>query len=246
MPSYHRRQEALKTFRRGKGRFSTITLKLRFPSKLFTLWPACLAVSFVVLTRVQAQGQVTLTDNGTTVTLANGTITPVIQKNKGQISSMKLGTLETVMGNVYYSMDGGASYQQPGPCVYSVTTQTPDLVDLSFFQVCTTQPHALDIDIHYVMRSGDSGVYTYAVLSHPASHPATSVGEWRTVWKHPNDSTKFTFENIYVDDLRHWQGPSYYDILNASPTSIAEVVYLNTGVRMGAKWLVGCGKCRAS
>ncbi|MEI4884160.1 hypothetical protein, partial [Klebsiella pneumoniae] len=32
-------------------------------------------------------------------------------------------------------------------------------------------------------------------------------------------------------DLRHWQGPSYFDILNASPTPIAEVVFLNTGVR---------------
>ena len=37
---------------------------------------------------------------------------------------MKLGSLETVSGNVYYSMDGGTSYQQPGPCVYSITAQT--------------------------------------------------------------------------------------------------------------------------
>jgi rhamnogalacturonan endolyase len=176
---------------------------------------------------------VTLTDNGSTITLANGIVTASIQKNSGQITSMKLATLETVSGNVYYSMDGGASYQTPGPCVYSVTAQTADTVDLSFFQLYTSQPHAFDIDIHYVMRSGDSGVYSYAVLSHPAGYPATSVGEWRTVWKHPNDGANFTFENIYVDDPRHWQGPSFYDMANASPTPIAEVAYLNTGVRAG-------------
>ena len=187
--------------------------------------------SLVIFSGSAAYAQVTLTDNGGSVTLANGIVTATIQKNNGQVISMKLGTLETVSGNVYYSMDGGSSYQTPGPCTYSVTTQTPDVVDLSFVQVYTSQPHAFDIDIHYVMRSGDSGVYSYAVLSHPAGYPATSVGEWRTVWKHPHDATNFTFENIYVDDLRHWQGPSYYDIVNASPTSIAEVVYLTTGVR---------------
>jgi rhamnogalacturonan endolyase len=178
-----------------------------------------------------AYAEVTLTDNGTTVTLANGIVTATIGKNNGQITSMKLGTLETVSGNVYYSMDGGSSYQQPGPCVYSMTTLTADMADLSFFQVYTNQSHAFDIDIHYVMRSADSGVYSYAVLSHPASYPATSVGEWRTVWKHPRDGDNFRFENIYVDDLRHWQGPSAFDMANASTTPIAEVAYLNTGVR---------------
>jgi rhamnogalacturonan endolyase len=49
-----------------------------------------------------------------------------------------------------------------------------------------------------------------------------------------NDGSNFTFENIYVDDPRHGQGPSYLDISNASPTGIAEVVFLNTGVRAGS------------
>ena len=159
--------------------------------------------SFLMACSATAHAQVTLTDNGTAVTLDNGLVTATIRKDNGQITSMRLGVLETVSGNVYYSMDGGSSYQTPGPCVYSVTTEVDDLVDLSFFQIYTNQPHAFDIDIHYVMRTGDTGVYSYAVLSHPASYPTTSVGEWRTVWKHPSDGTTFTFENIYVDDARH-------------------------------------------
>ena len=205
-------------------------MKLR--AKLLTIF----LVSFSLQLASPANAQVTLTDKGSTVTLSNGTMSAVIQKNNGQITSMMYGGFETVLGNIYYSMDGGSSFQTPGPCVYSVTTQTPAMVDLSFFQVYTSQPHAVDIDIHYVLRSGDSGVYTYAVLSHPASYRATSVGEWRTVWKHPHDGINFTFENIYVDDARHWQGPSYFDILNASPTGIAEVVFLNTGIRAGTNF----------
>ena len=194
---------------------------------------ATVVLALALLAAAPARAQVTLTDNGSTVTLANGTVSAVIQKSSGQITSMLYNGLQTVMGNVYYSMDGGASYQQPGPCVFSVTTQTPDLIDLSFFQPFTTQPHAFDIDIHYVLKSGDGGVYTYATLSHPASYRATSVGEWRQVWKLPRNATDFTFENIYVDDLRNWQMPSFYDITQASPTGIAEILSLNTGVRAG-------------
>ena len=143
-----------------------------------------IVLSSLLLNALPAFGQVALTDNGPSVTLANGIITATIQKNNGQITSMTLGDLETVKGNVYYSMDGGSTYQTPGPCAYSITSQTFDFVDLSFFQTYGNQAHAFDIDIHYVLRAGDSGVYSYAILSHPPSYPATSVGEWRTVWKH--------------------------------------------------------------
>ncbi|GAC1666793.1 MAG: hypothetical protein NVS9B4_22550 [Candidatus Acidiferrum sp.] len=196
-----------------------------------------LLMMFVIVASLQAgssaYAQVTLTDNGSSVTLDNGVISADIQKNNGQITSMMFAGFQTVMGNIYYSMDGGVTYQTPGPCIFSVTTQTPDLVDLSFFQPYTTQPHVMDIDIHYVLRTGDSGVYTYAVLSHPGSYAATSVGEWRQVWKLPHDSTDFTFENIYVDTLRNWQMPSFFDVTQASPTSIKEIIKLNTGVRAG-------------
>lgn len=84
--------------------------------------------------------------------MGNGIISATIQKNNGQIRSMLYSGFETVLGNIYYSMDGGSSFQTPGPCVFSVTTQTPDLLDLSFFQLYTGQPHVLDIDIHYVLN----------------------------------------------------------------------------------------------
>lgn len=192
-----------------------------------------LVVSSLLLTVVPGLAQVTLVDNGAAVTLANGLVTATIQKSNGQITSMKFGALQTVQGNVYYSMDGGSSYQQPGPCVYSISQQTTDLIDVSFFQPYTNQKHAFDIDIHYVLQDGQTGVYSYAILSHQSNYPATSVGEWRTVWKHPDDGTNFTFENIYVDDARHGPGPSVDDMRQASPTSIAEVAYLNTGPLAG-------------
>jgi hypothetical protein len=106
--------------------------KLKVSSTLVTLSRLSLPILFVVFSGGETLAQVTLTDNGTTVTLANPTITAVVQKANGQVTSLKRVGLETVMGNIYYSMDGGAMYQQPGPCTYSVTTQTTDLVDSPF------------------------------------------------------------------------------------------------------------------
>jgi rhamnogalacturonan endolyase len=185
-----------------------------------------------------AGAEVTLSDGGSTVTLDNGVITAVIVKSTGKVSSYLFkGTQMVDPANpIYYSMDGGAMYEQPTNCVYSVTTRTADTVDVSFKRTWNSTSgykHVFDIDLHYVLRRGDTGLYAYAILDHPASYPAATVGEWRIVWKLPRDATTFAFERAYVDDFRHWEMPSYYDYQNASPTSIGEIVKLNTGVMAG-------------
>lgn len=181
---------------------------------------------------------VALTEASTSITLSNGVITAVIQKSSGKVSSYQLNGTQMVdpANPIYYSMDGGTSYEQPSNCVYSVTTQTTDMVDVSFkrtWNATSGYKHVFDIELHYVLRRGDTGLYAYAILDHPASYPATSVGEWRIVWKLPRSSTTFNFERSYIDDLRNWEMPSYYDYQNASPTGIAEIVKLNTGVMAG-------------
>ena len=181
---------------------------------------------------------VTLTTTATTATLDNGVIQAVIDKATGKVTSYKLNGFQMVdpANPIYYSMDGGASYEQPSNCVYSVTSQSTDMVDLSFKRTWNSTSgykHVFDIELHYVLRRGDTGLYAYAILDHPASYPAATVGEWRIVWKLPRSSTTFTFERSYIDDLRHWEMPSYYDYQNASPTAIGEIVKLNTGVMAG-------------
>jgi rhamnogalacturonan endolyase len=181
---------------------------------------------------------VTLATTSTTATLSNGVITAVIQKSSGKVSSYLFNGTQMVdpSNPIYYSMDGGASYEQPSNCVYSVTSQSTDMVDLSFKRTWNSTSgykHVFDIELHYVLRRGDTGIYAYAILDHPAAYPAASVGEWRIVWKLPRSSTTFNFERAYIDDLRHWEMPSYYDYQNASATGIGEIVKLNTGVMAG-------------
>ena len=174
---------------------------------------------------------VTLTDNGSSVVLSNGVVSATITKDNAKFTAYTYRgvPLTTSTRQIYYSMDGGSSYRQPSGCTYTVKTNTPDMVDIGMRQTWTTQAQAVDIEVHYVLRRGDTGIYTYAILDHPDSYPATSFGEWRMVWKLPDN----TFERLYVDDLRNRQMPTAADYAAASPTSIAEIVKLNTGVLAG-------------
>ena len=180
---------------------------------------------------------VMLTDHGSTVVLDNGIIAATVVKTNAKVSSLMYQGRQMVATasnrQIYFSMDGGTSYQQPNNCMYTVTTATPDQADISLKHFYTDQPHAFDIEIHYVLRRGNTGLYVYAILDHPPSYPATSVGEWRMVWWMPSDATTFLMERIYVDALRNWEMPSVYDLDHALPTSIAEIILLTTGVRAG-------------
>lgn len=197
------------------------------------LWVVMTAATLVFAARPgEEEGagpDVTLTDNGAAVVLANGIVTATVTKSNAKITSLMYRGYQMVNtasnGYIYYSMAG--PYEQPSNCVYSIKTLTPDMVDISMKR--TRSAHNVDIEIHYVLRRGDSGLYTYAILDHPANYPAAGIGEWRMVWKFPSDR----LERIYVDDLRNWEMPSAYDVSRAERTSIAEVIKLTTGVRAG-------------
>ncbi|HEU5071390.1 MAG TPA: polysaccharide lyase family protein [Verrucomicrobiae bacterium] len=181
---------------------------------------------------------VTLTSSGGNVILANGIISATIATNNAKVTSYLFNGRQMLdaSGLIYYSMDGGTSYEQPANCVYRVATNTTDMVDISCrvtWADHTNRVHAFDIDVHYVLRRGDTGLYGYAVLSHPETYPATGVGEWRLVWKLPHTSTDWTFERIYVDALRNWYWGTYQDFTAEAATGIAEVGLLTTGLRAG-------------
>ena len=181
---------------------------------------------------------VTLATTSTTATLANGVVTAVIEKSTGKVTSYLFNGTQMLdtSGQIYYSFDGGASFDVPSGCVYSATVSSTDMVDISCkrtWNATAGYKHNFDIDVHWVLRRGDTGLYGYVVLNHPATYPATGFGEFRVVWKLPHDSTNFTFERAYVDALRNWQMESYSDFTHATATGIAEIIYLTTGVRAG-------------
>ena len=61
----------------------------------------------------------------------------------------------------------GLRYRIPAHCVYSVKTQSPDMVDVGLKSVWRNEAQAFDIEVHYVLQRGASGLYSYAILIPP-------------------------------------------------------------------------------
>lgn len=181
---------------------------------------------------------VTLQQQGKLTVLDNGLIAATLQPESAVVTSIKFRGHEMVNNtgrhrNIYFSRDGGASYEQVTHCVTSVATQTPDTVDVSCKHVYTPAAKdkaPWDIDVHYVMRRGTPGLYVYAVTSHEPSYPALGVGEWRMVWSTPEDPED-VLEKVYVDDLRHWEAPTPQEMAHAEavPGAPKEVTRLTSG-----------------
>ncbi len=196
-----------------------------------------MALTATLHSETPASSPVALEDKGKTLILSNGLVTATIDKGSSTIDSIRYKSFEMVSPGkpVYYSMGGGKSYRQPTGAAFRIVKQTPQITDVAFLQKWKPgNDQAVDIEVHYALKQGESGVYTYATLSHPAEYPATAIGEWRMVWGMPaKDDQSWLMEKIRVDKLRAWEMPSPADLKVAKPTGIKEIVELTKGVRAG-------------
>jgi rhamnogalacturonan endolyase len=180
-------------------------------------------------------GKVTLAHHGENYDFDNGNVKVTLNGPTATITDFRYHGTDFInqVGKheaIYWSMDGGASYQNPAHATCTVKTDTPDMADVGCkVKYDGSQPHAFDIDIHYVLRRGNTGLYVYAILSHPASYPETSVGEWRIVWQTPQVGDKFLLEKIYVDKLRHWVYPTPAEYAQEIHTPIKEISFMRSG-----------------
>jgi rhamnogalacturonan endolyase len=150
-----------------------------------------------VVAKPSADAPVTVTDDGNSWTLDNGIVKAVILKRSGAISSLIYKGVETA-GNGQ-ARASGIWEQDPSNAAtvngltdsvtidpaknggaraeVSVKGVTGDQVGLSPGAPGAPQGGIrLDLEIRYAMGRGESGVYTYAIFSHPASYSAGSVG----------------------------------------------------------------------
>jgi rhamnogalacturonan endolyase len=170
-------------------------------------------------------------------TLANGIITAVIDTVSAKVISLRYQGHEMVSQTgrhktIYFFVVGDRNYEIASPCVYSVKRQTPDMVDISCKRVYSRQnpkQHPWDIDTHFVLRRGASGLYVYTIVNHWTDYPALDIGQYLMIWSMPELGGQWLLEKIYVDEARHWELPSPDDFTRCEPTGIQEIVRLTTG-----------------
>ena len=203
--------------------------------RLLPAWPTRFAFLVVFAPLLPLHGAadktpapVTVTDSGSSWTLDNGIVRAEITKDTGSMPSLIYRGLQMLGGS------GGTWEHNPqgAPTLTNRITIDPSSnggtrAEVSIkglsggtFVMTRNAPGGgttCDIEIRYSLGKGESGIYVYSILSHPASYPAAGVGaEDRYITRLSHD-----FDWITVDKDRN--------MLEAAPTD------WGTGVVVHAK-----------
>jgi rhamnogalacturonan endolyase len=143
---------------------------------------------------------VTLTDSGSTVTLANGIVSIVCTKSSAQIGTINYTynngggtqTINVLSGNsnggkLYWenSTDQGLTFTYS--LVVDPATTGGNYAEIEMFTTSVTNDV---LDVHYSLLRGSTGFYVTAIWSHTSTNNALSMGECR--------------DNIYAGSIFNW------------------------------------------
>ena len=162
---------------------------------------ALFAISLGLAAAAQAQKpsgeKVTVTDDGTAYVLSNGIVDARIEKRSGDIVSLKYKGTEvtaTLPGqapgreNGYWSHDGVGDDTTAKVSIDPASNggQMAEVEVKAISHGKAMSPGApgnaqvfADIDIHWALARGDSGVYTYMQMEHQPDYPSTVMSEAR-------------------------------------------------------------------
>jgi hypothetical protein len=179
-----------------------------------------------------------LTEYPAYIIVKNGIIEAKIEKSTSNIMSMKINGVETLLQTntgyptrvgSYYDLTTSAGFETIGGATFSIKEETADYIDVSFSRPYSPGNNLTpcDADIHYVLKKGDNGLYTYSILKHKAAYPDFDLGSWRQVLWIDNTVT----DKICVNDIKTWEMPQPTDAWSA--TSIPEIIKIESGVRAG-------------
>jgi len=160
---------------------------------------AVLLIAILMLSNTSAfcAGPVKLAELEKKVTLSNGLIEFSFDKNNASLTSIKQsGTTELLGGTGSgYLMGPGFSMK---PSVYKLVRETPELTEISFTHEAA---NGYFFELHYVLLSGESGIYCFLEQYHHAGSPDGGFGQIR--WGLRADSTLFDY-HLVRDSI---QGP---------------------------------------
>ena len=203
---------------------------------IFVLW----AVAGICASS-RAADEVTISENDSTYTLSNGIVSARVAKRSGDLTSLKYQGLELLAGGsghpyAYWS-HSAASANVKDTITIDPKTNGGARAEVSVKGICNGQRMGngpggsviADIEIRYCLARGESGIYTYTIMTHEPQYPATSLGEARFGAK--LDGTIFDWMSI--DANRNKQMPAPADWDQGTQLNMKEARRLNTGIYAG-------------
>ena len=146
-----------------------------------------------VVAKAAVNAPVTVSATATSWVLANGIVKATINKGNGNMTSLIFQGVETMGGGGYWE-----ETPQGAPQLTQTVTIDPAKNGGARAEVAVKgvtggrvmlTPSApgggtyCDIEVRYAMGRGESGIYAYAIFSHPAAYGAMGVGESRYITK---------------------------------------------------------------
>ena len=206
--------------------FVFITLILALPAPRATAAP--------VVAKTKPSAAVTVTDHGDFWTLDNGIVKATIGKNSGALWSLVYHGVETMGGGGYWEQTPEGAPQLTNSVTIDPASNGGARAEVAVkgvtggkFMLTPSAPGGgtyCDIEVRYAMGRGDSGIYAYAIFSHPTNYGAMGIGESRYITK-----LDHAFDWISVDADRNMLECTPQDWGNGVVIHAKEQRILSTG-----------------
>jgi rhamnogalacturonan endolyase len=188
----------------------------------------------VLLSPADIRANVTLVEDDSSFTLANGHVTARVEKRAGTLASLKYKGLELLgkasgKAYAYWSHDGGGSLgsSRESSVVVDPKANGGERAVVS----CKCHPGVgggtlpADVDLRFALGREDSGVYVYAVWSHKPEQAGFRLGEARYTIK----LNERVFDYMTIDEKRRKEMPTPADWDRGTQLNMKEVRRMTTG-----------------
>jgi rhamnogalacturonan endolyase len=201
----------------------------------FVLPITTLSAAELAIEKPKATPAVTVADNGRTWTLDNGIVAATINKRSGSMTSLVYHGVNTMGGGGYWEQTPQDAPQLTQTITIDPAKNGGERAEVAVKGVtggtAMLTPGApgggtkCDIEVRYALGRGESGIYAYAIFSHPAAYGPMGIGESRYITK-----LNKVFDWISVDADRNMLACTPQDWGAGSVIHAKEQRVLNTGV----------------
>jgi rhamnogalacturonan endolyase len=152
---------------------------------------------------------VTVTDNGNTVVLANGIVSLTIVKASGTITNFTYNGTNLLAGgsgggSFYFDDSGGPTLANP---TYTLTVNPANNGGNQAEVMLQTIASPMDMAIYYDLLRGQQGIYDTVIFTHESSYPDYPGAELRS--------------NMYVGSIFDWLAVDPYRFRQMAPANTA-------------------------
>ncbi len=143
---------------------------------------------------------VELVDGPQSVVLRNGLLTAEISRAGGDILKLEYKSISLTSREAYIDWVAGGNHHIRGDFSVKVDPGTSggEMAEVVVRQKYDGTNFPMDVEVHHVLRRGESGLYTFVIFSHKKGYPASGIGQSRQVLR-PDGNI---FDYIAVDDQR--------------------------------------------